>query len=286
MSEGAEQREPAAPVPARRGNPLVRVYRAVFADAWDEIDGEAATERAALAGKRDARPMVILIVVALVMVFQEYYGDQPFFRDHFGERVRPEWLPLAQLAWWSCCKLVGYLLVTLVLLRELGMSPGEGGLSPRGLRGHLWIYAALYAAIFPVLVYISGTPAFQNTYPFYRLAPRSWPDFLVWEALYGSSFVALEFFFRGLMLFPLRRSLGSNAIFVMCVPYCMVHFHKPVPEVVGAVFAGVLLGTLALRTRSVWGGVLLHVAVAWSMDVLAVVRSTGLPGSGRWIGPP
>ena len=57
----------------------------------------------------------------------------------------------------------------------------------------------------------------------------------------------------------------------MVIPYCMIHFHKPLPEVFGAIVAGIVLGWLALETRSLWGGVLLHVAVALSMDVAALV---------------
>jgi membrane protease YdiL (CAAX protease family) len=68
------------------------------------------------------------------------------------------------------------------------------------------------------------------------------------------------------------------AIAVMIVPYCMIHYHKPLPEALGAIVGGVVLGWLALRTRSLWGGWLLHVAVALSMDVLALVRGgMGLP---------
>ena len=86
-------------------------------------------------------------------------------------------------------------------------------------------------------------------------------------------------------MFGLKRALGSHAIFVMCVPYCMIHFHKPVQEVTGAIFAGIILGTLALRTRSIWCGVLIHVSVAWTMDLLALSHTTGFPGSGRFVGP-
>ena len=70
----------------------------------------------------------------------------------------------------------------------------------------------------------------------------------------------------------------------MVVPYCMVHFGKPVPEVVGAIFAGIILGTLALRTRSIWCGVLIHISVAWTMDLLALSHSTGWPQPGRFVG--
>jgi len=71
---------------------------------------------------------------------------------------------------------------------------------------------------------------------------------------------------------------------VMIVPYCMIHFHKPVAEVCGAVFAGIVLGTLAMATRSIWCGVLIHLSVAWSMDALATAHTYGWPGSGRFIG--
>lgn len=56
-------------------------------------------------------------------------------------------------------------------------------------------------------------------------------------------------------------------------------YHKPLPEAMGAIVAGVVLGWLALRTRSIWGGVLLHVAVALSMDALALWRAAAFPQS-------
>jgi hypothetical protein len=73
--------------------------------------------------------------------------------------------------------------------------------------------------------------------------------------------------------------MGAYAIFVMIVPYCMIHFHKPVAEVAGAIFAGIILGTLAMATRSIWFGVLIHVSVAVTMDLLAIAHTTGFPGA-------
>ena len=56
----------------------------------------------------------------------------------------------------------------------------------------------------------------------------------------------------------------------MIVPNCMIHYGKPMPETLGAIGAGLILGTLAMRTRSIWGGVMIHVGVALSMDMLAL----------------
>ena len=86
-------------------------------------------------------------------------------------------------------------------------------------------------------------------------------------------FVAVEFFFRGFMLFRLERYAGYHAVALMVIPYALIHLHKPFPEAVGAIVAGIVLGFLALRTRSIWPGVIVHCGVALSMDVFAMINS-------------
>jgi membrane protease YdiL (CAAX protease family) len=264
---------------------MLRLYRRVFVDTWERLNREAAEERAAAPGF-DNRVMVVLILAALVLVFQEYYGDRPNFDAALGARFAgSKYYSLYGFAWWSGAKIVGYLVVP--ALATWGLLRGrlrDYGFAMRGVGQHLWIYVALYLAILPVVVIASYTRPFLDTYPFYKYAPRSWGDFFAWELMYGASFLALEFFFRGFLLFALKRTMGAYAIFVMIVPYCMIHFHKPVAEVCGAIFAGIILGTLAMATRSIWCGVLIHVSVAWTMDLLALLHTTGLPGSGRFIG--
>ena len=127
----------------------------------------------------------------------------------------------------------------------------------------------------PVIWMASGREEFLLTYPFADSARDGPMELLKWELFYGLQFFALEFFFRGFMLFGLEERFGRNAIFVMVVPYCMLHFFKPLPETTGAVLAGVALGIIAMRTRTIFGGVLIHWAVAITMDVMAIVRSGG-----------
>jgi len=261
-----------------------RLYRSWFLDGWERLNREAEEERAAHPGF-DARPMAVLVLAALILVFQEYYGDRPFFERLILPWENPRYYPLASFAWWSGSKVFGYLLIPIIAIKVMGGRLSDWGLRIRGVGKHLWIYAALFAAFLPILVAASYTAAFQRTYPFYKLAARSWTDYLAWELMYGLSFVALEFFFRGFLLSALKRQMGAYAIFVMIVPYCMIHFHKPVPEVCGAIFAGIILGTLAMVTRSIWCGVLIHVSVAWTMDALSLAHQWGLPGSDRFVSP-
>jgi membrane protease YdiL (CAAX protease family) len=72
------------------------------------------------------------------------------------------------------------------------------------------------------------------------------------------------------MVHALKKRFGYYSIFIMMIPYCMIHFGKPLPETIGAVFAGIVLGSMSLKSNSIWLGVLLHFSVAISMDFFAV----------------
>ena len=242
---------------------------------WQRLNRESEAVRSA---SFDPRVAVVLVLVALVLTFQHYFGDQPFFKRHVYLNVDHPYYALLSLSWWVGSKLFGYFVVpALVVVIGFRERLKDYGLRSAGIFRHLWIYGAIFGLVLPVVVIASQTEAFQTTYPFYKSAQRSWCDFLAWELLYGSSFLALEFFFRGFLLFGLSRAIGGYAIFVMAVPYCMIHFDKPIMEVLGAIFAGIALGTLAMATRSIWYGVLIHVSVAWTMDALALWRVWGWP---------
>lgn len=226
------------------------------------------TGRAAL----DRTPAVVLTTAAVVLTLQEYVGRRRVFYallDAFDLELGAG-ETLASYAWWSGWCVVDYVVLPSLAWWALGRRAGELGWSPRGLWGHLPAYAALTAAALPLVVLGSFDPAFRATYPFYRDAHLSAGHLAAWEAMYLLQFVALEFFFRGFLVRGLEGALGPHAVFVAVVPYCMVHFGKPWPEVLLAVVAGVVLGTASQRTRSIWGGVGVHATLAVAMDLLAV----------------
>ena len=180
--------------------------------------------------------------------------------------------------WWTSVQFIGYVLIPAILIRyvlkarvrDFGWQLNE---APRHWRGYLLLLS-------PILVFIylvSLGEDFVNHYPFYSLASRSWFDLFAWEFLYLNQFVCLEFFFRGFILYALRTAIGANAVWVMCVPYLMIHFPKLWLEATGAILFGLFLGILALRSRSIWGGVLVHAGVAVTMDIAAILRKDNLP---------
>jgi membrane protease YdiL (CAAX protease family) len=248
---------------------LPAALRRISIDQWRAIDDETEGDPGD-AGRASVDVLIVLITVAAALTVQEYLGGHDTYERLFRRDGTRYW-ELRGYAWWSGWRLVGYVIVPMLVLACLpGKRIRDYHLSPRGFFKHLWVYVALFAAVLPFVLVASTTTAFRHTYPFYRLANRSVLDLVMWEALYALQFLSLEFFFRGFILHGLRRALGANAIFVMLVPYCMIHYGKPLPETLGAIGAGVILGTLAMRTRSIWGGVLIHVGVATTMDVLAL----------------
>ncbi len=262
--------------------------------AWDSFDAQALTFRSTLTASQDAievkRIRELLLVAGLLLTLGYCFGDRPFFEEVFGPWIsrQPRLEPYHELlsfTYWSVAKLLGYGVFPALHIALRKESLADFGLSLRGASAVEekirlpWarMYLLLLGLILPAVVAVSFTASFQQGYPFYGKTQRSWFDFLAWEAEYLSTFVAVEFFFRGYLLFGLRRYLGSLALFVSMVPYCLIHVLKPAPEAIGSIFAGLLLGTLALCTGSLWSGVLLHVSVALSMDVLSSLQAGKLP---------
>jgi membrane protease YdiL (CAAX protease family) len=271
-----------------------------FRRSWQRLDAEATDHRMQLrlTGRHDYRPWVMFAIVALVLTAQEYYGGSRFYGVYLRPLLRAVeraqrhapgglgryvdtrfWGELYGYAWWALTRVVGYAILPLVAWKIIYPKDSllDMGLRVRGVLRHAWVYAACLLVVVPCVLLVSRSSEFATYYPFYKECSRSWLDLILWESLYIAQFFALEVFFRGFMLAPLRRNFGSGAIFAMCVPYVMIHYGKPYLEASVAFLAGVALGSLSLRTRSIYAGFLVHVTVALLMDALALGSGRGLP---------
>lgn len=256
--------------------------RRFFLETWQEIDRQADAERAQRSGY-DYRPLFVYAWGAVCLTLMEYLGNIGGFETFLQLTAVPlepasRYYELATYVWWTCWRLTGYFLLPVAFVwLVLKERVRTYGLTIQGIREHLWVYALFFVAVLGCILLVSQNEAFVAYYPFYSQANRSWAELLLWEIMYIIQFFALEFFFRGFLLVPCKAAMGSSAIFAMLVPYTMIHFDKPLLEVLAAIVAGLVLGTLAMRTRSILSGFLIHSAVAVSMDLVSLWRRSGLP---------
>lgn len=237
----------------------------------------------------DYRAAVCLVMVAVVLTLHEYFGGRSFYESSLRPLLADfaeshHWLnfdsydDLFGYGWWVLARVIGYigpLVVWKLVFPEDSLL--DMGLRTRGFMKHLWIYLGCLLVVVLAMLVLATQPEFLNYYPFYKKSSRSWFDFMAWQGMYWMQFLALELFFRGWMLAALRRTMGMGAIFVMVVPYCMIHFGKPYLEAHAAIVAGVVLGSLAMRTRSIYAGFLVHISVAFLMDTMALASRDALP---------
>ncbi|MDO1445415.1 CPBP family intramembrane metalloprotease [Rhodocytophaga aerolata] len=140
-----------------------------------------------------------------------------------------------------------------------------------------YVYMLLIMA--PLIAAASFGPDFQEDYPSYpdTLAHKyigvpKWITVLLFELVYGWDFVATEWIFRGFLVIGMASVMGHRAVLPMVVTYAFLHYGKPLGETIGSVFGGYILGVIALRTGSIWGGIAIHLGVAWLMEIAAFLQ--------------
>ncbi len=140
-------------------------------------------------------------------------------------------------------------------------------------------YFILLFFLIPIVVAASFTPDFIHAYPRYKFG---FPDQLstgdqrpligMFELCYGADFVFVEFFFRGFMVLAFTRLLGQKAIVPMVVVYALIHFEKPLLEALSSIVGGLVLGIISYRTKSIYGGVIVHLGIAFMMEIAGTLQ--------------
>ena len=232
----------------------------------------------------DRRALLSMIYAAAGLTCIYYFKDAGFLQE-IGVRI--PWTSslvsslldthdnnLRLLAYWVIVSVFFYVAVPTVIVKAVYRGRlADYGLDLKLENGFLPLLLQSAVVMLPLTYLMSLTAGFSAKYPFlkvYNGDPYLSSTLLVWELIYFLQFFGLEFFFRGFLLHSLRPALGAYAIFVMMVPYCMIHFGKPMPEAFAAIMAGVFLGWLSYRNGNIWLGLVLHCLVAFSMDVLAL----------------
>jgi len=239
-------------------------YSAVFFFTWAITGIPAIRPRAS--GRRF---LLILLAAPLYFSFKMIHWDlslilpaslqYPWDRYALIVLQLPAKLLLLCMLLWGCGKL-------------LQQDKAQFGWTTRNFRPGP--YFLLLTLLIPLIALASTRPDFLHTYPKVKniafiggYTKTTGPWQLLYELSYGLDFLSIELFFRGLLVIGLARYAGEQAILPMAAFYCTIHFGKPLGECISSFFGGMILGVIAIRTRSIFGGLIVHLGLAWLMEI-------------------
>ena len=135
-------------------------------------------------------------------------------------------------------------------------------------------YLIMLLIMVPLIAAASTQPDFLSMYPKLKDVDTAlhgiknkWFYHLFHELSYGSDFISVELFFRGFLILAFVKVVGKDAILPMACFYCTIHFGKPLGECISSYFGGLILGIVVYNTRSIIGGLMVHLGIAWLMEL-------------------
>jgi hypothetical protein len=145
---------------------------------------------------------------------------------------------------------------------------------------HIKAYLWLFALVLPILISVSFTQGFIKHYPVCKvwlygeglLGYPAWANLLMLELAYLARFLIVELVFRGALVIGMGNVMARSAVLPMVAVYVALHFGKPVLETISAIAGGFFLGALAYQTKHIWGGVIIHIGVAFSIEAVRLAQ--------------
>jgi hypothetical protein len=142
-------------------------------------------------------------------------------------------------------------------------------------------YLIMLLIMVPLIALASTQPDFLAMYPKLKVISAAnagmqfdWWHKLLFELSYGSDFFSIELFFRGFLILAFVKWFGKDAILPMACFYCTIHFGKPIGECISSYFGGLILGIVVYNTRSIFGGLIVHLGIAWMMEIGGYLGNT------------
>ncbi len=193
--------------------------------------------------------------------------------------IKDIWNGDAQIFWLRSLNWVVRVFVVLVpvfiiwWIKDRNNQPFYGTAALKDIRPYLFMLLIMIP-----LIALAGTQKdFLQMYPRANfieqlgLSQKKW-HYFIYELCYGFDFISIEFFFRGFLILSLAKICGPYCIIPVACFYCTIHFGKPMGEAISSFWGGLLLGIISYNTQSIWGGLIVHLGIAWLME------------AGSWIG--
>lgn len=222
----------------------------------------------------DKKTVTIFLSVAILQSISFYFTSRSFFRQNFFFQYQdhPNINLLEFLYWFIGDFITLFILTILVIKFLLKENILNYGLKFGDYHSGVF-YSGIFVSIMIIIIwFVSAQSGFAEKYPHLDDAKRSWNIFLIYEIGMLLYMFAWEFIWRGFMLFGLEPKFGFYSVLIQMIPFVILHNGKPFLETFGAIFGGIALGILALRTRSIYYCVVTHIGVMFSIDLISSLR--------------
>lgn len=194
--------------------------------------------------------ITLIAVVALIVIILNFYHNFPvgsFLDSGF----------IVQIA-----------LPVIVIVFVLKEKVSDYGLGFGNVKRGLILSGAFFLLCIPVLMFLLANSDFKR---YYLPQLNNLSSAELWITYGIKDFLCIfkgEFILRGFLLFGLRNVFGSFfAVLIQVIPYVLLHLGKPELECYGSIVFGFALGYLALHTRSIWYGTILHWSIACAFNI-------------------
>jgi len=223
----------------------------------------------------DWKIKILLLSVPVILLVYIYHGMDEAFARYFSHLSSLYYFDIYRYVYQFLTTLVLFFLFPLIIiklvfkekLKNYGLSLGD---KRYGLR---FIIITIPLIVTPIIILGSHMPQVRAEYPLSKLVQDNASVFLLYEFSYVLLYyVGWEFFFRGYMLFGLREKFGdAYAILLQVIPSALLHFNKPESEFLGSIVLGIVLGYLALRTRSILYPLIIHSCIGVFTDLFVTI---------------
>jgi hypothetical protein len=213
-------------------------------------------------------PRFLLLVISAPVIFSFKIAANPHFKVSDNWATSNFW---SHFFYWPILLVITGL-VLFIIWKIFDRDQPFYGTRTKGMDWRPYIIMLLIMV--PLVAAASTQPDFLAMYPKLKLVTDvstidqlSWWQKLLFELSYGSDFITIELFFRGFLILAFIKWAGKDAILPMACFYCTIHFGKPLGECISSYFGGVILGIVVYHTRSIFGGLMVHLGIAWLMEI-------------------
>lgn len=222
----------------------------------------------------DRKVITIFLSVAVLQTISWYITSRAFFRYNIFPSYdsNPD-IYLIEYFYWFIGDFVTLLVLPVLIIKFIIKEKvTDFGLKAGDWQTGLKLSVMFFIIMLPLIWIFSSSTQFVSKYPHLLSVRSAWSTFYIYEFGMLIYMFAWEFVWRGFMLFGLEEKFGYYAVLIQMIPFVILHNGKPMPETFGAILGGIALGILAFRTRSFLYGVIVHIGIMFSIDLICTLR--------------